>query len=627
MQRFPQSRAVLTCRTRAFDQLRAETDWPVETLAPWTPAQVRHFIPTCYAQLSAAGLISPVQAERTAQLLSFGTAAPERTKQYLMRERERREQLFELASAPLLLCRILLQPCGEGELPRDCPALYQALLDLLLGEWDRLRGLSHLADLGELGIDWGQRILALLDQLAYEAYRDAPANDERSRFDRALVDTRLHQLVASDGRTGDGAEVLRRRIDWLIERSGIITPASVGDSYQFAYLALQHFCVARRLALRDTDPVAALLRYRDAERWREPILLGAGLLPPATLWCLLDALLAREEHGLAKPAERWQRDLILAAEISEDRTWARLHGWSELRAEQFQTALRQGLAALLADRAQPLPTSERVRAGFLLGNLGDPRYPTTIAAWRQAIERALAGDHASYFCRLEAGIYWIGSDEHDQEAGPEERPLHRFELRTPLLIARYPITNEQWRFWLREAGEAESQYDSSACYNAPNQPVYGVSWQRCTAFCAWLSRKIGVEVRLPTELEWEAAARGGDTRRYPWGDEWREDYVAGWTSAEDRQAQWHWTTPVGCFPGGAAPCGALDITGNVRQWTASMWQSYPGTAQAFGDAGERVVRGAQYSTGKRWARVTHRIKSFISADYSSWGFRVVVVQE
>jgi len=135
-----------------------------------------------------------------------------------MRERARREQMFELASAPLLLSRIVLQPCGEGELPRDCPPLYQALIDLLLGEWDSLRGLSHLAD------------------------------------------------------------------------------------------------------------------------------------------------------------------------------------------------------------------------------LGDPRYPTTIAAWRQALERALTGDHEGYFCRLEAGIYWIGSDEHDLEAGPEERPLHRFELRTPLLMARYPIT-------------------------------------------------------------------------------------------------------------------------------------------------------------------------------------------
>ncbi|NWF80373.1 MAG: SUMF1/EgtB/PvdO family nonheme iron enzyme [Chloroflexi bacterium] len=165
-----------------------------------------------------------------------------------------------------------------------------------------------------------------------------------------------------------------------------------------------------------------------------------------------------------------------------------------------------------------------------------------------------------------------------------------------------PITNAQWQAW----GGRSSYSANDSDLNRPNQPVVGLQWAWCNQFCAWLSAQTGASIRLPTEQEWEAAARGGDTRRYPWGDDWRADHAA---TAEDRAGRgWEWSVPVGCYPAGAAPCGALDMAGNVREWTASVWRSYPKANNVFTDEQRRALRGGSYRDERTDVRCGARVR-------------------
>jgi len=133
--------------------------------------------------------------------------------------------------------------------------------------------------------------------------------------------------------------------------------------------------------------------------------------------------------------------------------------------------------------------------------------------------------------------------------------------------------------------------------------VVGISWFEARAYCAWLSAQTGQAFRLPTEAEWEAAARGRTGRRYAYGDEFDASLCNAFETHVRR------TTPVGVFPGGATPEGLIDLTGNALDWTSSLFQPYPyaadGREDPAGDA-RRVVRGGAWNLNRSNARAAYR---------------------
>ncbi len=188
-----------------------------------------------------------------------------------------------------------------------------------------------------------------------------------------------------------------------------------------------------------------------------------------------------------------------------------------------------------------------------------------------------------------AGDYVIGRD-----AGETRQPLvdvAAFEL------ARTPVTNADYERFVAESGAAAPPHWPAP----PDHPVTFVDWDEAAAFCAWAGG------RLPTEAEWEKAARGTDGRTYPWGDE--EDQSLAAVGAGTKHGS---TSPVGSHPGGASPYGLLDMAGNVWEWTAT---EYP--------PGERVLRGGSFaSPGLAWARCTMRSHSRPCRRQAHIGFRV-----
>ena len=180
-----------------------------------------------------------------------------------------------------------------------------------------------------------------------------------------------------------------------------------------------------------------------------------------------------------------------------------------------------------------------------------------------------------------AGDFPMGSD--DPEADLDERPVARLHVEA-FWIDRVEVTNTRYGVCV-EAG-ACSLPSGKAFGDATkaDHPVTIVSWTQAAAYCRWVGK------RLPTEAEWEKAARGADGRRYPWGDRFEPDHVnAGYTAG---------TAAVGGYPGGASPYGVLDMAGNVWEWTSSLYRAYPYDPRDGRE--DPTARGARVNRGGSW---------------------------
>ena len=186
-------------------------------------------------------------------------------------------------------------------------------------------------------------------------------------------------------------------------------------------------------------------------------------------------------------------------------------------------------------------------------------------------------------------------------------------------IGKYPVTNAQYKCFVDANPEHRVPYvdsDFARPYGwdheertypqgRANHPVVLVSWEDAQAYCAWLREATGRAFRLPTQEEWEKAARGTDGRKWPWGDEFDSD------KANSREGGIDATTPVGCYPDGASPYGCLDMGGNVWDWTGS----------AIGETG-KVVRGGSWYDYRDLARCAFRPGFLPVYRSSAVGFRV-----
>ncbi|MCK4604776.1 MAG: SUMF1/EgtB/PvdO family nonheme iron enzyme [Deltaproteobacteria bacterium] len=159
--------------------------------------------------------------------------------------------------------------------------------------------------------------------------------------------------------------------------------------------------------------------------------------------------------------------------------------------------------------------------------------------------------------------------------------------------------------WYPPGRKTEPDSWNDDVFNSPAQPVVGITWFEARAYCAWLAAQAGRPFRLPTEAEWEAAARGKGGRRYAYGD----GFDAGLCNTFETHIR-H-TTPVGVFPGGETPEGLVDMTGNTWDWTGSLYRPYhydakDGREDPVTGEGRRVVRGGSWSNFQQLVRAAYR---------------------
>jgi formylglycine-generating enzyme required for sulfatase activity len=323
--------------------------------------------------------------------------------------------------------------------------------------------------------------------------------------------------------------------------------------------------------------------------------------------------------------------------------------------EAREEAIRRAMAAekgrktpTAVERPTPLPG---VRKGFprwvvtigvilivagLLVAVGIYRYslingePTPVPSCRPLStlgpERTIVWEinkNSSVMVHVPAGDFCMGSRDSDASADNDEKPLHSVKL-DEFWIDKYEVTNADFAQFVEDTGyqtdaekEGLSKTWRDAAEDRDNHPVVYVSWNDAVAYCQWLGK------RLPTEAEWEKAARGTDDRIWPWesgGDD--EDKV------NSKDAGPGHTTAVGSYPDGASPYGAEDMAGNAWEWVADWYQrDYYQAApdhnnpQGPNQGATRVVRGGSWALPQGLTRCASRFGFLPQVRRDDLGFR------
>lgn len=200
-------------------------------------------------------------------------------------------------------------------------------------------------------------------------------------------------------------------------------------------------------------------------------------------------------------------------------------------------------------------------------------------------------DVASDMVLIPAGRFQMGSDTARPDC-QDEHPPHAVDL-PAFYLDRTEVTNQEYKAFCDATGRQyppEPGWDPEYFLGKPDYPVINVTWQDANDFAKWMGK------RLPTEAEWERAARGDDGRLYPWGDKPQD----GVTTVAGLSDGYEYTAPVGSFPAGASPFGCLDMIGNVYEWVDDWYQPYPGSDGSWdqkGDTGykKRCIRGGSFT--------------------------------
>ncbi|MCB0044157.1 MAG: SUMF1/EgtB/PvdO family nonheme iron enzyme [Caldilineaceae bacterium] len=573
---YPANRLLVTARVAAYNTPATRLDhrFTLAIVRDLTRDQYAPLVERLYAGLE----INPDMArQRAGQLLARIDASP---------------LLQEMVKTPVLVWTATLIHHAKRELPEQRAELYDTYVDVLLGERLKEEENPETAHyLREKDWSFDDRRL-YLTYAAFETHKRAA--DEESTIDEdgkvsgpVVVDEAdlVRKILApflADYSGLDRREAQReaqRFVSAMAERSGLLYSHSNGYSFG-DHLTVQEFLAAAYLVddLRDqpAEWKAWLEQSVGQSWWQEVILLAAGYLlrnPRQAKRFLEDEL-----GNLPGPGDLHAFGLAWAGRALLEMPPARVAWHATLRTE-----FAHKLAHILQQDPPLTSISARIEVGHILGRLGDPRFSGPC--------------RLPEFIPIPGGTFSMGSDEAEVEeliaaTGKnryrDELPRHMVEL-DDFALACYPVTNEMFdcfidargyaepRWWPEaladqrwaegeirdwEGKRAQPAYRNDERFNGANQPVVGVTWYEAAAYCHWLTaaRNDGCLYRLPTEAEWERAARGPHGFRYPWGNDWDAERANTDALNLDR------TTPVGIFPDGASAEGLLDLSGNVYEW-------------------------------------------------------------
>ncbi len=313
-----------------------------------------------------------------------------------------------------------------------------------------------------------------------------------------------------------------------------------------------------------------------------PVLVGGAVMPKGpALPKPLKPLARRNAHEITD--RRWDFDVgQLAAALAKFPSIATALGSAQA------PAVAAGQPALAVTAPPPAPQAARVEVLHAGSVFRD-------------------GDDLPEMVIIPAGRFLMGRPS-GESGSDEELPQHAVTFARPFAIGKYAVTFDEWDAFVADGGTDHRAADGK--WGRERRPVINVSWDDAQAYVAWLSKRTGQGYRLPSEAEWEYAARAGTSTRYPWGN----DPGKSQANVDGSGSQWSntQTAPVGSFP--ANGFGLHDMIGNVWEWTQDCWnKNYHraptgGSAWESGNCGVRVVRGGSWLSTADVARVAIRFR-------------------
>jgi formylglycine-generating enzyme required for sulfatase activity len=490
---------------------------------------------------------------------------------------------------PLLLTAVCILYQDKKRLPDQRAELYCRIVDNLIS-----RRFHQIMDTGK-----ASRVDDFLKLLAFHM---------QERYIKNIDVGEAKQLMKKIFQKSDETPPeYNRGIDKLFEeiepRCGLLKRPGEGV-LEFLHLTFQEFLAARHMLYMDMD----YKQFLEKPWWEETILLYTGLVnrewkDRANL--MVKEILDRSHQDTHILRRFWLLGARALRDIQAYKRDAQVAKW----------AAKKLLMIIEADA----PLDERFEAGEILGILGDPRikeYPMV---------------------QVPAGEFNMGSNE----GGNDEKPIHRVYLHE-FMMGKYPVTNEEFKVFIDDGGYTnkenwttegwewkekekilEPRFWHEGKWNRPNFPVVGVSWYEAAAYASWLSKKRGEIYRLPTEAEWEKAARGTTGREYPWGNQFDEELCNSYECKLGR------TSPVGIFTGGESPYGCMDMAGNVWEWCSDWYgDKYYKESPAKNPTGPtigsyRVLRGGCWFFDALNCRAAYRFVTHPAyRDYGA-GFRLL----
>jgi len=328
------------------------------------------------------------------------------------------------------------------------------------------------------------------------------------------------------------------------------------------------------------------------------------------------------EEAVQQAAARKQRE---AEETARQQRAAEEAARKQREAEEEARKQRQDEAAA---RQQPEKGGLRHKLSQLFAPATDNQSSATgdqqLQTGNSQLNLMLAPHTEMAFMRIPAGEFLMGSDPKvDSQAYGDEQPQRKVTL-DAYWIGKTPVTNAQYAAFIKATGHrAPGHWSGGRLPQGKEQhPVVNVSWEDAAAFCTWASEVTQRIVRLPSEAEWEKAARGADGRIYPWGNRAPDKSRCNFNNNE------RGTTPVGQYsPQGDSPYGCVDMAGNVWEWCADWYDAeYYKTAPARNPPGPqsgnaRVLRGGSWSRYENLTRGADRYWYTPTTSYLSLGFR------
>jgi formylglycine-generating enzyme required for sulfatase activity len=607
-------------RTQPKDPLKAAAGGRQTTafeLAPFDDPKKRRFIEAWYKALVELGEVEPGRAGDRVRALQAAVCNP------------RNEKLAELARNPLLLTVIahLHSSQRDLELPDNRAELFYDLIDLLLTRWAERHarpseggatdGIGET--LGDLLQDPGVRgfeiehLLQLVAELAHDHYRGGQAQTliliPAATLRRRLVEQH------HDPDLELGAAWAERVMNFIQYRAGLLNSPDGGENYDFPHSLLGEYLAAFHLARQRRSSEQAAGKVTVDGNWDEVVRLVAGhhvfvRKETRDALDLVEELCGPAQSRSQQPATdlEWRR-VALAADILHEMGPERLE--RERRQGPACRDLVRGLLEGLVEQGA-LPARDRARTGMILGQLGDRRRGVGLRP-----DRLPDLD----WIDIPPGPFIMGSKKGETQ-WEDETPQFECNLITkPYRISRYPVTVAQFQAFIEAGGYADQARDwwtdegwkwkegnkisgpedYGPAFRTANHPRVGVSWFEAVAFCRWLSEKRQQPISLPSEVEWERAARHTDARAYPWPDPTDKGDVAADLARRCNMGETgigH-TSAVGMFPNGRAQCGAADMAGNVWEWCRTKWvgdyRDYAKNVdETQGGTEQRVLRGGSW---------------------------------